>query len=359
MKISHLLLPALVPACILSSCFKPVTTDTETALLLLSLRDESATRASDDYEYTLRIRNSNGKTVFSCIWDYAPLAIELAAGDYTVDAYTEEFDLPLYDTPVFGDSRHISLQQGQIQETELVCSQINAGLTILPSESFIALYRDNPMYLRCTQGTLAYSFSETRTAYFLPGKIALLMGGDSGTRTIYTTELGASQMFTLRLTTSENVPLAVPVNGLGISLRTDTTRVWTENSYAYDGGDHSGDTPSNGYPSGAFGVNEARKLAGSTDVWVYGYIAGGDLTSSSCSFTAPFSSRTNLVLAASPGEKDRSKCMSVQLPQGDIRDALNLVDNPGLLGTSVYLRGDIVESYYKLPGLQKLSDYRK
>ena len=51
--------------------------------------------------------------------------------------------------------------------------------------------------------------------------------------------------------------------------------------------------------------------------------------------------------------------MSVQLSQGDIRNALNLIDNPNLLGKKIYLKGDIVEAYYKLPGIQNLSDYRK
>jgi hypothetical protein len=47
----------------------------------------------------------------------------------------------------------------------------------------------------------------------------------------------------------------------------------------------------------------------------------------------------------------------VQLQQGDIRDALNLVDNPELLGRQVFLKGNIVPSYYGLPGLQGLSEY--
>ena len=42
---------------------------------------------------------------------------------------------------------------------------------------------------------------------------------------------------------------------------------------------------------------------------------------------------------------------------GRIRDALNLVENPGLLGRKVYLKGDIVESYYGIPGIQSISEY--
>ena len=108
----------------------------------------------------------------------------------------------------------------------------------------------------------------------------------------------------------------------------------------------------------AMSVPEAKDNIGAGDVWVYGYIVGGDLSSSKASFKGPFSSRTNLVLAARAGTTDRSACLSVQLQKGDIRDALNLVDNPDNLGKAVYLQGDIVESYYGLPGLQNLTEYR-
>ena len=49
--------------------------------------------------------------------------------------------------------------------------------------------------------------------------------------------------------------------------------------------------------------------------------------------------------------------MSVQLSSGAIRDALNLVDNPGLLGTQVWIKGDIVAAYYGIPGIQSISEY--
>jgi hypothetical protein len=53
----------------------------------------------------------------------------------------------------------------------------------------------------------------------------------------------------------------------------------------------------------------------------------------------------------------KSSCLSVNLPSGSIRDDLNLADNPSLLGRRVYLRGDIVEAYYGIPGLKNVTDY--
>jgi len=130
--------------------------------------------------------------------------------------------------------------------------------------------------------------------------------------------------------------------------------------------DYRGETSGNGGNdgsedlSGAYSVGQARSLAakGEKNVWVYGYVAGGDCTSKSCSFTAPFTSNTNLVLAPEKDTADKQYCLSVQLRQGDIRDAINLVDHPELLGRLIYLKGDLVEKYYGIPGIQNLKGYR-
>lgn len=109
--------------------------------------------------------------------------------------------------------------------------------------------------------------------------------------------------------------------------------------------------------SDALTVSQAIASAGESDVWVSGYIVGGDLTSSSASFSGPFSSRTNIVLGPRSSTSSRSSCISVSLPSGEIRDEINLVDNPHLLGRKVFLRGDLVEAYYGIPGMKNLTDY--
>ena len=74
-------------------------------------------------------------------------------------------------------------------------------------------------------------------------------------------------------------------------------------------------------------------------------------------FEAPFTSRTNILLGSRSSASDRSLCISVNLQSGTIRDELNLVDNPFLLGRKVCIKGDIVEAYYGLPGLKNLTDF--
>ena len=49
--------------------------------------------------------------------------------------------------------------------------------------------------------------------------------------------------------------------------------------------------------------------------------------------------------------------MSVSLPVGEIRDALNLVDNPDIHGKRVFLKGNIVSSYFGLVGIKDVTEY--
>ena len=110
--------------------------------------------------------------------------------------------------------------------------------------------------------------------------------------------------------------------------------------------------------SEALTVSQAKASIGEEDVWVSGYVVGGDLTSASASFEEPFTSRTNLILGSRSSTSDRESCISVALPSGDVRDNLNLVDNPSLLGKKICVRGDVVETYYGLVGIKNVDDFK-
>jgi hypothetical protein len=132
----------------------------------------------------------------------------------------------------------------------------------------------------------------------------------------------------------------------GIDVAIDTSRVWLSEEYVLGGGSKS-----------VLSISQAYDMVGEEDVMVCGYIVGGDLTSSSASFEKPFSSRTNLLIGPRSSTSEKSSCLSVQLPSGYLRDDLNLVDNPQLLGRKICLRGDIVEAYYGIPGIKNISEY--
>ncbi len=91
-------------------------------------------------------------------------------------------------------------------------------------------------------------------------------------------------------------------------------------------------------------------------VWVKGYIVG-TYHDYDAHFETANASNNNILLADSPDVKDKSKCIDVQLPFGDVRTALNLANNPGMLGAQVVLYGDVLK-YNTMPGLKNTSKYK-
>lgn len=102
-----------------------------------------------------------------------------------------------------------------------------------------------------------------------------------------------------------------------------------------------------------------------TGVWVKGYVVGWVNTDiktyaceESCVFGVPATKATNLLLADTSGERDFNNCISVNLPTGAVRSALNLVDNPALLGTPVSILGDVMK-YVGIAGVKNVTAYHK
>lgn len=361
MKKGMILFAGLLSA-VLFSCAERDETNGGKAVLRLSfaqdaLPSRAALSAADTSNYRLTVRDEKGKSIYDDLWGSRPREMLVDAGTYSVRVESREFGAPAFDAPQYGDFRVLTLSEGQSGTVTLVCSQQNAGVRLDIKDNFIATYKDANLYLRSSSGTLAYGYDETRTAFFSPGKVVLLMNLDGSETVLYSRFMALGEMLCLELSAAERMPLVKAVMKLGLDMKVDSSRIWISDALAFDGSSPGG---GGGTPdvNGAVSVAEARAMAGSKSVWVSGYIVGGDLTSASASFSAPFTSRTNLLLADSPDCRDRSKCMSVQLSKGDIRDALNLVDNASMLGAGVCLKGDVVEAYYKLPGLQNLSDYR-
>ncbi len=308
-----------------------------------------ATRAAfpDTNDFILTITDGNGKAVYDGIYGALDEDFHLDEGNYTVYARSSDFSAPAFDSPQYGDTQVAAVKSGKTTVVTLSCVQLNSGIRLNIDPAFLTVYPNAVLYLKAASGRLMYSCSERRIAYFLPGTVNLDMTDGGKESTLFTRRLEPQQILTL------GVGVGAESSRSGVSVSVDTTRIWTSDSFVIGGGKTGEDT------SEAYSVPEAKKHTGEEDVWVYGYIVGGDLTSSKCSFTAPFSSRTNIVIADKQSTKDKSSCLSVQLAKGDIRDALNLVDNPQLLGTQIYLKGDIVEAYYGIPGIQNISEYKE
>ncbi|MBP5539730.1 MAG: hypothetical protein J6X69_07945 [Bacteroidales bacterium] len=111
--------------------------------------------------------------------------------------------------------------------------------------------------------------------------------------------------------------------------------------------------------TGSCTITQARLRVGEKKVCVRGYIVGGDLTQSATGIRleAPFSVATHLALADSLGIPGKEACLSVQLPAGAVREALNLPDHPEHLGRKVWLKGEVVSAYFGLTGLKNVTDF--
>ena len=163
-----------------------------------------------------------------------------------------------------------------------------------------------------------------------------------------TRSLQPNEMLVVNINASESTPSVKE----SIKVAVDTSRVWMTEDYII------GDASDSGHGNKEIlTVAQAQLSAGHEDVWVSGYIVGGDLTSSSASFSPPFDSMTNILLGPRSSTTSKSSCLSVQLSAGTLRNELNLVTNPDLLGRKVCIRGDIVESYFGITGIKNISDY--
>lgn len=302
----------------------------------------------DTSDFILTVKDSKGSVIYEGPFGASPQTMPVKSGSYTVSIISEEFKKPAFSLPQFGDEQCVVVASGEMTDVRLICRQINSGIRLQIDAAFLDKYPDGSFLLKSSFGKLLYSYSEKRIAYFTPGSISLILTDRGTDNLLFTKNLMAQEILELKVRVSDSGGSSSSSQSKGISVAVDTSRTWLSGEYILGG---------NGSVEDVLSVSEAREMAGEEDVKVCGYIVGGDLTSSSASFTRPFSSRTNIVIGPRSSTDDKDDCLSVQLPAGDIRDDLNLVDNPHLLGRKIYLRGDIVEAYYGIPGIKNISEY--
>lgn len=315
---------------------------------------KAAGEIPDTSDFILTVSNSAGSVIYEGPYGDSPETIMVKAGSYMVSVISENFTKPAFSKPQYGDDQCVVVPSGGVANVKLTCRQINSGVRLEIDPGFLTSCPDGVLFLSSDEGKLMYGYSEKRIAYFLPGNVSLLLSRSGKDEVLMTRKLEAQQVLLLGVSVSPSY------DGGGndasetesIMVVVDTSRVWVSDDFVIGGDDGKGSGSSD-----AMTVTQAMSSVGEEDVWVNGYIVGGNLTSSSASFEPPFSSRTCLLLGPRSSTTDRSACISVQLPSGDVRDALNLVDNPELFGRKVSIKGDIVSSYYGLVGLKNCSGY--
>lgn len=107
--------------------------------------------------------------------------------------------------------------------------------------------------------------------------------------------------------------------------------------------------------------NVAYAIANNTgnNLWVEGTIIGvmeTNVDPFEPSFEPPFDTPTNIIIADDPDESSLANALIVQLPHGEIRDALNLPDNEELHGVTAKLLGDL-DDYFDQPGMRNTAGY--
>lgn len=134
--------------------------------------------------------------------------------------------------------------------------------------------------------------------------------------------------------------------------------------YVLEDGDSDEEESGDNSQSNPYTVADALSIYDSStaldDTWVTGYIvgyvSGMNLSTTTAVFSADDAVTTNMMLADDVDETDYTNCLIIQLPSGDVREALNLSDNPDNLGRKVTLCGSL-EKYFGTCGLKSVSEY--
>lgn len=303
----------------------------------------------DTSDFLLTVTDAGGKTVYDGTYGDSPQELFVAPGSYMVSIRSSDFEGPAFSEPLFGDDRCVEISSGAATEVRLECTMLNSGVRVAFSDEFRAVYPSATLSLSVREGRLPLHYSEKRTAYFNPGTVSLLMDDGSGRRSLFSRMVEQRNILRVNVT----APLKdVSGSGGGISVDLDTTAFWSDVNIDV-GDDMAGGTSMDD----AMDVAAARENAPEKGVWVYGYIVGCFKSSRKVVSEAPYPSATNIAISPRPSSADPQICLSVELKKGALRDVLNLQGNPDLAGRKVFLKGDLVESYFGVPGLKTVTEY--
>ena len=100
---------------------------------------------------------------------------------------------------------------------------------------------------------------------------------------------------------------------------------------------------------------DGERLPAVVTGYIVGYVNGSAVgeAGENCVFNAGGDEikNTNILIANEPNETDYTKCLAVQLPNNEIRTALNLADNANNLNKMVVIKGSL-EKYLGIAGLK-------
>lgn len=309
----------------------------------------------DTDDFILEVIDAKGNSLYKGKYGDSPSSMMVDPGSYTLKVKSLEFSKPGFDVPQFGDEQIAVVKAGEVTKVNLNCTQQNSGIRLLFSADVPEKYSGGSVSLTSSDGTLNYVYSEKRTAFFKPGSVSAVLNYSNGTIPLMTRNLEAAEMLSISISCHSGGGSDPGKTGADISISVDTSRIWDSEDFVIG----EDDSQAGSSAANAYSVSQAKNHIGEKEVWVTGYIVGGDLSSKEdgISFEAPFESKTNIAIASRSSVRTKNSCLSVQLSKAKIREELNLVDNPSLLGKKICLKGSIVESYFGICGIQSVSEY--
>ena len=303
--------------------------------------------APDTNSFYLSVVSSSGRVYYEGLYGQRPKSLTVDYGEYRLSLLSTTNLEPSFSNPCFGDIKQIMIDSAADTLIVFNCKQMNSGIKFTFAESFRNRFPGSGITLRDNNSkVLFYAYNERRYAYFMPGTIDLLYTKSNGEDTLLLRrEIVEKQMLTLNLSYS---PLHKDISSF-IRIGLDTTRYWNNKDYNIG----------ISLPQGTLSVAEAKAAVGEKGVMVFGYIVGTDATANSIRVGPPFSSDTYIIIGDSRSDFNSERLMAVELPsKSQIREDLNLVSHPELVGAAVILTGDIVESYQSLgSGLKNTKAY--
>lgn len=340
-----LLMMALFVMC---ACSKKETSGgKEPGYLTLNIAQGASMKAGIEItDFILRISDGTTDLIKERIREL-PEQIVLPAGSYTIEAYSMDFFGPRFDMPVYSGKTIVEIEAGEISEASLVCSQSNAGVKVVWSSDFPKMFSTYQAQIDCDEGYLNYTSNETRTGYFLPGKVSITILADGLTINGGTMVLAAKDMVTANLRTKES-----PSGNMSIEISVDESVNEREVDVTVDPNYRIGVPNSETNP---YSIAQAIEHQGENAVWVQGYIVGSK-PSSGYDFVNGAWQTTNIVLADDIDETSDTKVVFVELLSGTYRTNLNLVDNKDLIHQMILIKGNLL-AYQSRSGLRNLTSY--
>ncbi|MCI1778614.1 MAG: DUF4493 domain-containing protein [Bacteroidales bacterium] len=299
----------------------------------------------DTNNFLLSVTGENGDAVYSGVYSERPDNFSIAPGVYIISLKSREFTAPDFDEAFFGDSRLVEVKGGTDAVVYMECAQMSAGLKIHFGDSFVNKFSGKGVTVRDSLGSVFYSYGENRYCNLWPGKVGIYYNSPrSGDSLVYARIMKKSDMLKLNLSYIKDSG----AGGTGFKIKIDTSRNWMSEDY----------NAGLSLPAGTLTIEQAKLRAGTKDVSVFGYIIGGDATSASFRTGPPFMKSSNIVIASSVYERNRNNCFVVELPSGSkVREGLNLVVHPKLVGSAVVVTGCIANSYYGYVGVKGTKSY--